>query len=187
MKPLVVASVSSIDDVFLSEVNRRDYRAWYGLGQCYEILKMPFYSMYYYKVAQQLRPYDSRMIVALGEAYEKLEKYANALKCYEKANSVGDIEGTTTLRLGCLYKKLGNMPKAVAAYEEFVKDDRGIANNAAMSQAYLTLGTYYEELGKYDDASHFAYKCLSQNDEVSRCEVDVWTNVTQCFPISDQK
>ena len=31
------------------EVNRRDYRAWYGLGQTYEILKMPFYCLYYYK------------------------------------------------------------------------------------------------------------------------------------------
>ena len=28
------------------EVNRRDYRAWYGLGQTYEILKMPFYCLY---------------------------------------------------------------------------------------------------------------------------------------------
>ena len=25
-----------------TEVNARDYRAWYGLGQTYELLKMPF-------------------------------------------------------------------------------------------------------------------------------------------------
>lgn len=37
------------------EVNKRDYRAWYGLGQTYEILKMPFYSVYYYRKAHQLR------------------------------------------------------------------------------------------------------------------------------------
>lgn len=37
------------------EVNKRDYRAWYGLGQTYEILKMPFYSLYYYRKAHQLR------------------------------------------------------------------------------------------------------------------------------------
>ena len=56
------------------EVNRRDYRAWYGLGQTYEILKMPYYCLYYYKQAQELRPSDSRMLVALGESYEKLDK-----------------------------------------------------------------------------------------------------------------
>ena len=38
-----------------AEVNRRDYRAWYGLGQTYEILKMPYYCLYYYKQAQMLR------------------------------------------------------------------------------------------------------------------------------------
>lgn len=37
------------------EVNKRDYRAWYGLGQTYEILKMPFYCLYYYRRAHQLR------------------------------------------------------------------------------------------------------------------------------------
>lgn len=83
-----------------SEVNRRDYRAWYGLGQTYEILKMPFYCLYYYKQAQQLRPNDSRMLIALGETYEKLDKVQEALKCYYKARSVGDIEGFALLRLG---------------------------------------------------------------------------------------
>jgi len=41
--------------VWCAEVNRRDYRAWYGLGQTYEILKMPYYCLYYYKQAQMLR------------------------------------------------------------------------------------------------------------------------------------
>jgi anaphase-promoting complex subunit 8 len=80
-------------------VNRRDYRAWYGLGQTYEILKMFFYCLYYYKQAQQLRPNDSRMLIALGETYEKLDKIQDALKCYYKARSVGDIEGTALLKL----------------------------------------------------------------------------------------
>lgn len=37
------------------EVSPRDYRAWYGLGQTYELLKMPYYSLYYFKEAQKLR------------------------------------------------------------------------------------------------------------------------------------
>lgn len=82
-----------------TEINNRDYRAWYGLGQTYEILKMPFYCLYYYKQAQKLRPNDSRMIIALGETYEKLEKIENALKCYYKACNVGDIEGMALIKL----------------------------------------------------------------------------------------
>lgn len=80
-------------------MNRRDYRAWYGLGQTYEILKMPFYGLYYYKQAQLLRPHDSRMVLALGEAYEKQDKIQDALKCYYKACNVGDIEGMALLKL----------------------------------------------------------------------------------------
>ena len=31
------------------EVSPRDYRAWYGLGQTYELLQMPYYALYYYR------------------------------------------------------------------------------------------------------------------------------------------
>jgi len=93
--------ISHLPFLFLNllEVNRRDYRAWYGLGQTYEILKMPFYGLYYYKQAQLLRPHDSRMVLALGEAYEKQDKIQDALKCYYKACNVGDIEGMALLKL----------------------------------------------------------------------------------------
>ena len=45
------------------EHNPKDYRAWYGLGQTYEILKSYSYSFYYYKQADLLRPTDSRFVV----------------------------------------------------------------------------------------------------------------------------
>lgn len=149
---------------FFPEVNTREYRAWYGLGQAYEILKMPSYSLYYYKIAQELRPFDSRMLVALGETYEKLEQYSNALKCYQRAYNVGDIEGITLLRLGNLYEKLGDIDNAVPIYIEFCKDERAVADKASLCRAYITLGNYYERNGQYDDASHYAYKCLSHDD-----------------------
>lgn len=95
--------------LFRIEVNRRDYRAWYGLGQTYEILKMPFYAIYYYKQAQLLRPHDSRMVLALGEAYEKQDKIQDALKCYYKACSVGDIEGMALLKLATYVSKLNSI------------------------------------------------------------------------------
>lgn len=148
----------------MSEVNRRDYRAWYGLGQSYEILKMPFYSLYYYKIAQQIRPYDSRMLVALGETYEKIDKTANALKCFQKACNVGDIEGMALLRLADLYHKLGDIEKAVPAYLSFCSDERAAVDKGSLCRAFVTLGNYYESIGNYDEASCFAYKCLEYDD-----------------------
>ena len=52
------------------EVNKRDYRAWYGLGQTYEILKMPFYCLYYYRKAHQLR-YEEKQCVTKNGNYWK--------------------------------------------------------------------------------------------------------------------
>ena len=82
-----------------AEMNMRDFRAWYGLGQAYEILKMSLYSLYYYRMAQSLKPDDSRMLVALGDAYDKLERLHDAKKCYWKAHCVGDLECIALLRL----------------------------------------------------------------------------------------
>eukprot|EP00961_Rhodomonas_salina_P055205 741638-Rhodomonas_salina.1 len=70
----------------------RDYRAWYGLGQTYEILQMHFYSLYYFRKATALRPYDARMWCAMGQCYECLEKYEEAIKCYKRAYENGDRE-----------------------------------------------------------------------------------------------
>ena len=38
-----------------SDVNRKDYRAWYGLGQAYELLNMHQYALHYYQHATALR------------------------------------------------------------------------------------------------------------------------------------
>ena len=71
------------------DVNRKDYRAWYGLGQAYELLNMHQYSLHYYQRATALRyatltqrivfstqalhsPYDVRIWQAQGMCYEEM-------------------------------------------------------------------------------------------------------------------
>lgn len=38
-----------------ADSNPRDFRAWYGLGQTYELLDMPQYAIQYYNKATALR------------------------------------------------------------------------------------------------------------------------------------
>ena len=52
------------------ELNPRDYRAWYGLGQTYEMLHMPYYALHYFRRATQLRPKDARMWCVLAGCWE---------------------------------------------------------------------------------------------------------------------
>jgi tetratricopeptide (TPR) repeat protein len=58
------------------EVNKTDYRAWYGLGQTYEMLHLHLYSLHYYKRAAALRPIDARMWCAVGKLL-----FSSALSC----------------------------------------------------------------------------------------------------------
>lgn len=82
-----------------TEVDSRDFRAWYGLGQTHEILKMYHYSLYYYQQALKLRPNDSRMLIAVGCAYSLLKKPEQAKICFWKAHMIGDPEGIALIHL----------------------------------------------------------------------------------------
>jgi anaphase-promoting complex subunit 8 len=52
-----------------------DYRAWYGLGQTYEMLHLYQYAHYYYRKAAYLRPLDARMWGAVGNCLLKLGEW----------------------------------------------------------------------------------------------------------------
>lgn len=126
-------------------MSKRDYRAWYGLGQTYEMLKMPFYCLYYYKKAQELRPNDSRMLVALGESYANLDKLQDAMKCFWKAHVVGDVEGGIALyQLAKLFERTGESEQAAAAYRQYIVDTeaQGIADSDQQSRAYRYIAEY---------------------------------------------
>jgi Tfp pilus assembly protein PilF len=45
------AAAAAAADAYRNAValNPRDYRAWYGLGQTYELLSMPHYALHYYR------------------------------------------------------------------------------------------------------------------------------------------
>ena len=83
-----------------------DYRAWYGLGQTYEVLRMPYYALYYFRQATRLRPGDARFWCAMGQCYEseELNMQDAALQCYKNAESKGDREGIALAKIADLYR-----------------------------------------------------------------------------------
>lgn len=98
------------------DINPRDYRsfchvclsdndrAWYALGQSYELLCLHTYALYYYSKACALRPYDARMWCAMAECYETVNVDL-AIKCYKRAEANQDKEGLALIRLArvCSY------------------------------------------------------------------------------------
>ncbi|VDN05838.1 unnamed protein product [Thelazia callipaeda] len=149
-------------DIFDLEADSHDYRGWYGLGQLYDILKMPSYSLYYYQQAHKCKPDDSRMLVALGEVYVRLNQIADAQKCFLKAYKVGDVEGTALMLLGKLYQKNGEDDQAALIYEKYlnVYGEELIDDFNNISTCCYFLAKYYIKKRDVDSAIPFAQRCL---------------------------
>ncbi len=99
----------------------RDFRAWYGIGQAYELLQLPLWALHYYHRAVALKPYDARMWVAVAGCHEQAAATTTsahhldqAIKCYIRAEQCGDVEALH--KLAQLYHKLGHDEQAAFYY-----------------------------------------------------------------------
>lgn len=81
------------------ELQPSDFRALYGLGQAYELLKLPYYALYYYRKAALLRPEDARMWCALAQCYstEQVDPRWLHKKSEARQNQVTGVNYTVCL------------------------------------------------------------------------------------------
>ncbi len=133
------------------DVNRKDYRAWYGLGQTYEVLEMHYYALFYYQRAASLRPYDPKMWQAVGSCFNKMGKPAQAIKAHKRALVAGTyydagagssfgsggsypleagagggmMDPETLYQIACMYEKLGDVEEAAAYMELTLAQEEG--------------------------------------------------------------
>lgn len=128
-----------------ADVNPKDYRAWYGLGQTYELLDMQFYAIQYYNRATALRPFDCRMWSALAGVYEKLKRIPEAIQCNTRALLGADAQQTLQIlaKLGQLYDSLGQYSRACDAHQRYaVLAEREERDAGEIAQAYLYIAQY---------------------------------------------
>ncbi|KAF7315598.1 Anaphase-promoting complex subunit 8 [Mycena indigotica] len=116
---LVIAALSFSPSI---DVNRKDYRAWYGLGQAYELLNMHQYALHYYHNATALRPYDVRLWQAQGMCYEEMGRLREAIECFKRALITADPnEITINLRLASLYAAQQDFAESAAYHRRVVE------------------------------------------------------------------
>jgi anaphase-promoting complex subunit 8 len=94
-------------------LNPRDYRAWYGLGQAYDLLSLPSYSIYYHQRAIAIRyflltrPNDGRMWGALSASLESTGRLHESINCLKRVMISQDtIEPAEYGKCAQLYQKL---------------------------------------------------------------------------------
>jgi tetratricopeptide (TPR) repeat protein len=78
------------------DLSTREYRAWYGLGQTYEIMNMLLHALFYFRNAAALHPHDARMWCAIGGCLLGLERWTDAERSYTRAVALGGGEGIAT-------------------------------------------------------------------------------------------
>ena len=127
------------------DVNRKDYRAWYGLGQAYEVLDMSFYALFYYQRAAALRPYDPKMWQAVGTCYAKMGRLEHSIKSLKRALVAGSyyteepsqdggpgrkiLDPETLHQIALLYERLGDDAEAASYMELTIAQEFGPAPN----------------------------------------------------------
>lgn len=143
-----------------TNINDRDYHAWYGLGQLFEVLKMPYFALRYHQKAHSLRPSDSRILVAVADCYKKLGDVEEATKCYYKAYQTGDIEGMVLHNLARLHEELGERDLARECYRKFLEEceERRLPEVEEQGDAFLYLARAHLEDGQLDEALIYAQK-----------------------------
>lgn len=141
----------------------RDYRAWYGLGQTYELLALPLYALHYYGRAAALRPGDARMWCAIGQCYESgaLGRTDAALRCYRRALANDDAEGIALARLAKLHDRLGQHDEAASYYERNLArmDAEGVVG-AELSDTLGFLARRAKAFGDWDRATELFNRLL---------------------------
>jgi len=144
------------------EINPRDYRAWYGLGQTYEILKLPLYALYYYRKATALRPYDARMWCAMAKCYESLPgQHTQAIKCYERAEQNSDKDGIALNALAKLYQDLGDADKAAHYYKKnLYRRDQEQLQGQETVDALLFLAQHCKDKRLFHEAEDYCSRLL---------------------------
>jgi len=149
------------------DVNRRDYRAWYGLGQTYEVLEMHAYALWYFKRAAGLRPWDGKMWSAVGSCLQKMGRDLEGIKALKKAlvvegyfnagvessfgsgrESGGLMDPEILFQIASMYERLEDGAEAKAYMEMCVAQEEGSAENLEASVINI-----HADSGSSDDES----------------------------------
>lgn len=108
---------------FAISINKRDCRAWLGLGNTFETIMSspnvtnPNYEpcLYYYSQVGKYRPKDHIMFMAMSTVYEKMGETKEAIACAKRAGQEG------LYRLAKLYESNGMRSEAAETYRKWLK------------------------------------------------------------------
>ncbi len=158
-------------------ISEQDYRAWYGLGQTYEMLHLYQYASYYYKKAAALKPQDARMWGAVGNCLLKLGLRREAIAMLERAVACGDSEGVSSRELARLCRAEGQASRAAEYYLKYlhttaVLDPHPFSDGSAFSEVILVALEGSSSSSSSSSSKHQSVGAVQFLDPVPRIDSD---------------
>ncbi|OAF67904.1 Anaphase-promoting complex subunit 8 [Intoshia linei] len=151
-----------------------DHRAYYGLGQAYEIAKMYSYALMYYQLGLETKPNDFRFIQAMADLYTELNKIECAKKCYWKIYLMNN-DSDTLFKLAKLFQVSDERLQAASVFSKYLMEVNDILekDEDKISEAYLYLAKHYLIENRLDDAYEAAHKVSIDQEQVHRILKDI--------------
>lgn len=131
------------------DANRKDYRAWYGLGQGYELLDMHSYALFYFQRAVALQPWDPKMWMAVANSFANCGRLQNAIRSYKRALVAGSY--------------LDNGGGAVS-FASSADPLAGAVGGALDPEILYQIALLYEQDNNMDEASAYMELTLAQEE-----------------------
>ncbi|KAF7727059.1 anaphase-promoting complex component apc8 [Apophysomyces ossiformis] len=149
------------------DFNCRDYGAWHGLGQAYEMLKLPHNALYYFQKAVDLRPKDARMWKSLAGCFTLLQRDTEARDCYQKVLECDDLgKPSALMQLARIHEKMNEMDIAATYYREALDrlNEEG-QSVEEIAEAGLFLARYALDKEQYQEAKEYASAVVNYQSE----------------------
>ncbi|CAJ16598.1 TPR repeat, putative [Trypanosoma equiperdum] len=127
------------------DLDQRDYRGWYNLGQIYELLQFYHHALYYYWHTTTLRPTDPRMWSAVANCLDREGRTGEAMLCLEHAEACespkSDFYPPLVRRLGQYYLSIRKVQRAVTYLEKLLASEAKKHEDVLMAVPHVV--TYY--------------------------------------------
>ncbi|KHJ45615.1 tetratricopeptide repeat protein [Trichuris suis] len=148
------------------EHSHNDYRAWYGMGQSFQVLEFPAFALCYFVRAYALKTEDPRITTSLADGYLALGLSTSAERCYWKSFYRGDPEKVALTHLAFMYQAEGKGDEAIAIYKALIAESGSslIPTDPRISRIYVCLSDYYLKLGDTGKAHFYAMALLGSDD-----------------------
>lgn len=131
-----------------AELKPNDYLVWYYIGQLQSDRRNFEEAIRAYEKCFQLNPTHTDGWINLGFSYGELHKRTEAIRTYERALRVPNVVGR-----GLILNNRGYSYLEMRRFDECRRDlEEAISVDPEIPMSHISLGEYYIEVEKYDEA-----------------------------------